>query len=200
MKLLKYKEFEVLTEQSAVKKITPEKFIKAAEKGDFLVVKLYVEQGGNIEVNYSISRWNALISASVKGKLEIVKYLVENKADIEAVETNGRTSFNLASMHNQVEILKYLVSKNVNIHTKDNDGNTALINACFKDSLEAVVYLIQLGVDIEERDNDGWTALRLAQYYNHKEIEEILKDPKGYLMRKKLEPNMNKVQKNSGIF
>jgi ankyrin repeat protein len=66
-----------------MKKITKKEFLEAAEKGDLSIVKLYVEQGGDIEVKDDNGN-TSLILASRKGHLEVVKYLIEKGADVKA--------------------------------------------------------------------------------------------------------------------
>lgn len=74
----------------------------------------------------------ALIAAAENGKLEVVKYLVEFKANFLPEEK-----------HNGVPIYKALVNRGDNT-----DANEALINAAAKGRLGVVKYLIEQGADV----------------------------------------------------
>lgn len=55
-----------------------EELIKACEYGDLEKVKLLVEKDADINLEYY--NWTPLTKASGEGHLNIVQYLVENKA------------------------------------------------------------------------------------------------------------------------
>ena len=74
--------------------------------------------------------WTALIWASCKGDLEIVKLLVENGADIDAKDNEGWSALMEASYEGHLKVVKYLVEKGIDrVNVKDNDGWTALMRA-----------------------------------------------------------------------
>ena len=70
--------------------------------------------------------WTALIWASCKGDLEIVKLLVESGADIDAKDNDGWTALMRASWRGYSEIVQYLVEIGADINIKNEDGKTAL--------------------------------------------------------------------------
>ncbi len=55
--------------------------------------------------------FNALICASVKGHLEVVKFLVENGIYINSYNKFGETSLIMASNNGHLDIVKFLVEK-----------------------------------------------------------------------------------------
>ncbi len=124
----------------------------------------------------------ALMAASTKGHLEIVKYLIDEGAYINAENEEGYTALMWASSAGHLEIVKYLISKNANMNVKDNNGVTALIAATQKGKLEVVRYLISKGANLNAvmsvEDNSGvmhyLTALDMADLYKAKAIKEVL--------------------------
>lgn len=81
--------------------------------------------------------WKALIWASNKGHLEIVKYLAENGADIDSKNNYGKTALEYASDNEHLEIVKYLKMKDINYKSE-----TDLIEVSSNWNLEGVKYLI----------------------------------------------------------
>ena len=78
MKLLKYKEFSLLKEQSN------EDITLQALQGNLDAVKRYVESGGDIDVQNSFGM-TMLMRACLNAHLDVVKYLVEHGASLEVM-------------------------------------------------------------------------------------------------------------------
>ena len=99
------------------------------------------------------------------GYLEIVKYLVESGADVQA--QNNQALIN-ASRSNHFEVVKYLIENGANIQDQD---NLALIYACYYNCLKIVKYLIDQGADVQARSNQ---ALVNAKKNNEFKLIELL--------------------------
>ena len=120
----------------------------AAHKGHLEIVKLLVEHGADIEAKDSNAGYTALIFAakreeyssgfrmvaidtfSIMGgnttQLEIVKYLVEQGANINARSSYNTTALMEAAYKGNFEIVKFLVQNGADVNIKNNDNKTAL--------------------------------------------------------------------------
>lgn len=78
----------------------------------------------------------AFMSASHKGYLGVVKYLVSKGANIK-----DSTSLVRASYKGHLEVVKYLVSKGADINAKTKNGKTALDLATESKEKAVVKYL-----------------------------------------------------------
>ena len=58
--------------------------------------------------------------------LAVVSLLIEEGANVNMRNKDGRTPLHKASIDGHLEIVKLLFKKGANIHIKDNNGNTAL--------------------------------------------------------------------------
>lgn len=58
--------------------------------------------------------------------LEVVKYLIENGADINAKDSNGDNLLMIALEYRELDIVKYLLEKGANVNIKNNEGKTVL--------------------------------------------------------------------------
>jgi ankyrin repeat protein len=78
-------------------------------------------------------------------QLEMVKYLVENGADLYDVDINGSTALMIASSHEQDDMAKYLLgldeSNNRLLNAMDKDGSTALHRAAYSGYISTVKLL-----------------------------------------------------------
>lgn len=132
-------EEDILT---SMQKLNPKQLlIKSAKYGILKGVKMAIERGANANDGRPIG------SASLNGYFDIVKYLVENGANIHY---DFEYSLACASHNGHLDIVKYLVEHGADI----NCNNTyALVWASSKKHLNVVKYLVEHGADIHT-DND----------------------------------------------
>lgn len=120
------------------------------------------------ETDFEIKDKNeALFWFSRRGNLEVLKYLVENGADIHAAKDSALSS---AAFNGHLEIVKYLVEHGADIHS---EHNRALRWAAERGYLEIVNYLVEHGANIHAKND---YALRKAEKYGHTEVVEYLKE------------------------
>ena len=145
---------------------------------------------------------NALMTAAINGNFEAVKFLVENGADIYAVDDSGRDAYSLAEQNRHTYVMEYLGNhffRLVADKDKVNDikriffripekqriqlinrpdhslgGISALMTASFYGNLEAIKFLVEHGADVYARCDLGYTACDLARMKNHPEIVDYL--------------------------
>lgn len=91
---------------------------------------------------------NALILSCEMGHLDVVKLLIEHKADINASSTRGLSGLMLACVKGHTEIVKFLIENNADVLIRSPDSSTALSMACSGGRLDIVNLLIEreLGV------------------------------------------------------
>jgi ankyrin repeat protein len=127
--------------------------------------KDFIDYYNEFKLKMNTSKNVTLCWVSENGHLQIVKYLVENGADIHAINDRPLRS---ASKHGYLEIVKYLVENGANIHAKDDE---ALTLASYNGRLNVVKYLIEKGANIHAKDDD---ALKWALQNAHLEVVKYL--------------------------
>lgn len=100
--------------------------------------------------------------ACQKGFRDLVALLIENGADIEAVNNKGYTPLHLACKHNRKDEAQVLIKNNADIEAEDTFGRTPLHLVCKKGHKDMAKFLIDKGADIEATTYHTETPLILA--------------------------------------
>lgn len=111
-----------------------------------------------------------LICASAAGFSYVVLLLLDEGAEIDVVDNNGRTALIWACAKGRIEIVKLLLDKGANLHVADKDGRTALIWASANGHVETVKLLLKRGASIDFADINRDTAYSLASLEGHTEV------------------------------
>ena len=81
--------------------------------------------------------------ASQKRHLDVVKHLIECKADIDRAKNDGVTPLFMASQKGHLDIVKHFIECKADVDLSDNRDSTPLHIACVTGHLEVVQQLIQ---------------------------------------------------------
>jgi len=129
---------------------------EAVVKGDLLLVKQHIEAGTDINEKDPTGGSSPLITASLFGKTEIAKFLIENGADINFQNNEGSTALHTAAFFCRTEIVKELLKNGADTGIVNNAGATALqsVNGPFEPVKGIYDYFRQtfspLGLQLDE--------------------------------------------------
>lgn len=113
--------------------------------------------------------------AAMKGKIDEMRSLIEEGADLNAKDNAGWTPLHEACNHGHIDAVQELLRAGVLVNTPGYEDETALMDAVLNGHFEIVELLLQNGADASLRNSRGQTALDLAL---DDEIVEILKENK----------------------
>lgn len=117
---------------------------------------------------------NALMVASKKGDLSLVKSLVAAGADIdERTQTNG-TAFMFAVLGNRRQVAEWLLAKGANIQVIGSNGWTALTLAAAKGHVDLTQWLIDNGAQTQVRDVYRFTPFMRAVENGRESVARLL--------------------------
>ena len=149
----------------------------AAKAGNLEQVTLLIEQGAdkNQIIGGEFER-TALAVAARNDHLDVVRYLVQQGADIEKVDSYGNSPLIHASMEGHSEVARYLLEQGANRDKANLWGNTSLhMAAADNGRLETAKLLMVYGADVNARNNNGELPIDMG-YLNTEEIKQAIRD------------------------
>lgn len=93
------------------------------------------------------------------GKLDDVKSLIENGANVNQPDVAMQTPLHIAMSNNHLDVLRLLLEQGANISVRDYNNKTLLHLATECGNLEAVKILIENGIDVNAVDNKEMTSI-----------------------------------------
>ena len=116
----------------------------------------------------------ALHLAATHGHANVVQVLIDAKANVNAMRTDGCTPLHLAACFGYDEVAKLLLAAGAKLDILDMTQNTALQLAAWDGHAAVVQQLIAKGADLELPDAFGRTPLILAADDGHVEVVRLL--------------------------
>jgi len=114
----------------------------SSRKGEVQHVQNLLKARANVNARYYTSGCTPLHWAAHFGHEAVVRLLLENNADIEARDNDGRTPLHWAAARGHEAVVRLLLENKAYIEARDNDGRTPLYYAVRKD-YKAVVRLLE---------------------------------------------------------
>ena len=151
----------------------------AIKWGNLIFVKFLIEKCGANVNNAGAEDRSPLHKAASGGNIEIVKYLHQNGADLEAktkLEIGGKIFFDKTPLHlavngGHIEVVKYLHQNGADLNAAANfDKITPLHLAVALEHIEIVKYLHQNGADPEAESIFFTTPVSMAIKRGHVEV------------------------------
>ena len=124
-------------------------------------------------LNSEFAGWTPLMVAVAMGHVNIVKLLLDKRADITpkphdqfcSYYYTGWTPLMMSAANGHLEIAKLLLGKGAGINNKTKDLRTSLHIAARMDQKEIAEYLIKNGAEVQIFDNDGEDSYATALSY-----------------------------------
>uniref|UniRef100_A0A3B4UNG6 Ankyrin repeat domain 22 n=2 Tax=Seriola dumerili TaxID=41447 RepID=A0A3B4UNG6_SERDU len=161
----------------------------------------------NLNVQDARTGDTPIIAACRHGNLRVVKYLLENRADVHLTNKKQRTCLHYVSkrtfslldylmisllmpilllgyflmlqkQRQHMTLMNTVLSSKVNVNAVDYKGNTALHYICERKTHRLVPLLLNRNADINVKNNDGETPLDIATRLKFNKIIHMLKKTK----------------------
>ena len=105
---------------------------------------------------------------------QIVRLLVNQRADINVKDNGGWTPLHIAVSNKNDALVKALISNGADLAIKDESGWTPLHSAVYNRNYDLVQALIRNGVDLAIKDESNKTAYDIAEKNNDKQAMDLL--------------------------
>eukprot|EP00126_Sphaerothecum_destruens_P012578 Sdes_comp21552_c0_seq1m20166 len=118
--------------------------------------------------------WTPLAFWANKGDLEIVKALLDKKAEVDAVTVEGLTPLHYASQNGFEDIVLLLIQHGADINYEGIRFSTALMRASNEGHIDVVRVLLECGANVNYEGQTGDTALMNSIVGGHFDIFKLL--------------------------
>lgn len=154
-------------------------FIESVANGDQVAVKRFLAAGINVNERgrHGVT---ALMAATSKRDLSLVRLLLDNKADPNAQDDDGIAALSIAASRGNSEIVAALLAKNANpnlaLRAETTKGITPLLSAVLNGHTEITRLLLANGAEVNAKALNGLTATDFARGQTNLEILKLLWD------------------------
>ena len=140
----------------------------AVEKLNPVYLKILKEAGADLNESNDYGVTPLMSAVSYNQNIEIFNYLIENGADISAVDNRGCNVLMYSMLNPNINIAKRLIELGADVHSRTPNENENILMIALKNgaNLEKVEYLLSLGIDINEKSNYGSPAIGYAASHN----------------------------------
>jgi ankyrin repeat protein len=138
----------------------------------FQVAELLYRHSGDVEVRGNWVVATSLHMASATGLVDVVEWLLNHGADINAEANDRWTALHYAACHSRLKAVRMLLERGADVNPRNAQGEVPLHLATIpyitgRDSdLDIMQLLLDSGADANARDNAGSTPLHHSSYKN----------------------------------
>ena len=128
-----------------------------------------------VEVPENLQEKSTLLHiASLCGQVEVVRLLLDRRADINIRNANKDTALHFAAHLESVDIIKLLLDKEISVNAKNTQQNTPLHIAAARGNLKTTISLVEKRATLNSVNLNGYTPLMLAAYGGKVEVVRYL--------------------------
>ena len=104
-------------------------------------------------------RGTALHSASFEGRLQVVRHLLRQGADVNVLTAENITSLLFASWRGHCDVVQCLLDHGADLELRDEWNNSPLTWAVYYGNVDVVQLLLEHNADVNSQDENGYTPL-----------------------------------------
>ncbi len=148
-------------------------WLKALRAHDIKATGGLVNKVSNVDLAPADGR-TALMLASKRGLVDLVRSLIKRGADVNANNSNGGTPLMYAAIAGNTDIGRMLIEDDADTKARGSNGWSPLMVAAAKGHSPFVRLLLENGADVNAIDVYGWTPLARASFEKRNEVVGII--------------------------
>lgn len=146
---------------------------EAARNGDIQRLQFLVKLKPDTVNSRNAAGFTPLIIAGYRNQMEVVKFLIAGKADVNADSPEG-TALLAACYKGNLTFAELLISNGAKINAVNLHGTTALMYAAMSGNAELVRLLLKQGAKKDSTEKSGKTAVDYAKANGSEEVIHLL--------------------------
>uniref|UniRef100_A0A1Y1NIQ2 Uncharacterized protein n=1 Tax=Photinus pyralis TaxID=7054 RepID=A0A1Y1NIQ2_PHOPY len=148
----------------------------AAIHGHLDIVSSFARKGANLEATSSNCNRTALIYAAQFGHTSIVHYLINQKVQLNAADSDNMTALNWAAKRGYNGIVTLLVNNGAKKEIPNKHGETPFLSSIGNDHSDVTETLLSKGVNVHVVPNYGMPCIHQVAYLGNVKIFKMLVD------------------------
>jgi len=133
-----------------------------------------VESGEDINATNELGESVLMYAIRSHCDYTLLSYLIDNGADIHAIDHEGVSVFDMAITYNNIKIVEYLLDNGVDVNTTHRkSGFTSLMCASCYGRVDIAKILLENGAKIKTTDSTGLSAIDYSRKMNKKSIYKL---------------------------
>ena len=154
--------------------IQAEEIHLAAQQGDLTKVKGLLEENPGLLEARSENEKTPLHFSAQGGHRELVAFLIEKGADVNAENIASETPLHYAAAMGHRDVVDLLISRGAALNSGTSNGSTPLHYAANFGNSEIIQVLVESGADINRKNKYGTTPLDQAYDFGRKEAARLI--------------------------
>ena len=124
---------------------------------DIKKIENFIEKYGIDNTESNPDERTLLMFATIENQQKLVKFLIEQRANLNQQDQSGFTALHFAVFENNFEIVKLLTASGCDVHIQDHQGNSALWRSVMLTDQYSTIskFLISNGADIYLKNRHG---------------------------------------------
>ena len=165
----------MIKDKRIIQIVKNEELLNEVKDGESYSVQYSLDKGADANVREKKGKTVLMIASSI-GFIKIVKILIANGADVNAIEEDiGRTALMYSAWRGDTAVVEALLGKGSGVNVQNKFGETALMYAAGEGHTKIVEILLVNGSDVNVTTDSGKTALDFAIMNGYTNIAQLLK-------------------------
>lgn len=150
------------------------RWIEHLKNNDYEKIADLLESNENVNAHNELGETVLMYAIRSHCDFKILTLLIESGADMDALDNEGVSVFDMAITYNNITMVNYMLDKGIDINkTQRNSGFTPLMCASCYGRNEIVILLLARGADKEVVDKKNFSAIDFARKMNKKSILKL---------------------------